>query len=145
MIPSGVEVYVASTPVDFRKGPVSLMALVRDGGVDPFNGALYVFRSKRADRVKIVWWDGGGICLFAKTLEKEQFLLGADRAGSCAAELCSVACPCRRDGLEKGSTDNGAASAIGWLERGCDILNRGIWNASKIDGDHVAIMFWYRR
>jgi transposase len=35
MIPSGVEVYVASTPVDFRKGPVSLMALVRDGGVDP--------------------------------------------------------------------------------------------------------------
>ncbi|WMT72958.1 IS66 family insertion sequence element accessory protein TnpB [Bradyrhizobium sp. Ash2021] len=73
MIPSGVEVYVASTPVDFRKGPVSLMALVRDGGVDPFNGALYVFRSKRADRVKIVWWDGGGICLFAKTLEKEQF------------------------------------------------------------------------
>ena len=48
MIPSGVEVYVASTPVDFRKGPVSLMALVRDGGVDPFNGALYVFRSKRA-------------------------------------------------------------------------------------------------
>ena len=47
MIPSGVEVYVASTPVDFRKGPVSLMALVRDGGVDPFNGALYVFRSKR--------------------------------------------------------------------------------------------------
>jgi IS66 Orf2 like protein. len=50
MIPSGVEVYVASTPVDFRKGPVSLMALVRDGGVDPFNGALYVFRSKRAQQ-----------------------------------------------------------------------------------------------
>jgi transposase len=55
------------------EGPVSLMALVRDGGVDPFNGALYVFRSKRADRVKIVWWDGGGICLLAKTLEKERF------------------------------------------------------------------------
>jgi transposase len=73
MIPSGVEVYVASTPVDFRKGPVSLMALVRDGGVDPFNGSLYVFRSKRADRVKIVWWDGSGVCLFAKTLEKAQF------------------------------------------------------------------------
>jgi hypothetical protein len=61
MIPSGVEGYVASTPVDFRKGPASLMALVRDGGVDPFNGALYVFRAKRADRVKIVWWDGSGV------------------------------------------------------------------------------------
>src|SRR5437660_7034600 len=73
MIPSGVEVYVASTPVDFRKGPVSLMALVRDGGVDPFNGALYVFRAKRADRVKIVWWDGTGLCLFAKRLEADRF------------------------------------------------------------------------
>ncbi|MER8804897.1 IS66 family insertion sequence element accessory protein TnpB [Mesorhizobium sp. M0998] len=73
MIPSGVTVYVASAPVDFRNGPVSLMALVRDGGVDPFDGSLYVFRSKRADRVKIVWWDGSEVCLYAKTLEKSQF------------------------------------------------------------------------
>jgi transposase len=41
------------------------MALVRDGGADPFNGALYVFRSKRADRIKAVWFDGTGVCLFA--------------------------------------------------------------------------------
>ena len=45
MIPAGVQVYVASTPVDFRKGAMGLMALVRDGGADPFSGALYVFRS----------------------------------------------------------------------------------------------------
>jgi transposase len=73
MIPSGVEVYVASTPVDFRKGPLSLMALVRDSGVDPFNGGLYVFRPKRSDRIKIVWFDGSGVCLFAKTLEDTTF------------------------------------------------------------------------
>ena len=48
MIASGVVVYVSCEPVDFRKGAASLMALVRDGGLDPFNGALYVFRSKRA-------------------------------------------------------------------------------------------------
>ena len=48
MIPAGVQVYVASTPVDFRKGAMGLLALVRDGGADPFSGALYVFRSKRA-------------------------------------------------------------------------------------------------
>ena len=42
MIPEGVQVYVASTPVDFRKGPTG-DALVRDGGADPFSGALYVF------------------------------------------------------------------------------------------------------
>jgi transposase len=37
--------------------------LVRDAGADPFSGALYVFRAKRADRVKIVWWDGTGVCV----------------------------------------------------------------------------------
>jgi transposase len=73
MIPAGVQVYVASMPVDFRKGAIGLMALVRDGGADPFNGALYVFRSKRADRIKAVWFDGTGVCLFAKTLEDAQF------------------------------------------------------------------------
>jgi transposase len=73
MIPSGAKVLLASHPVDFRKGPDGLMALVRDAGADPFNGALYVFRAKRADRIKIVWWDGSGLCLYAKRLEKAQF------------------------------------------------------------------------
>ena len=73
MIPSGVKVFLASHPVDFRKGPDSLMSLVRDTGNDPFNGALYVFRAKRADRVQVVWWDGSGVCLYAKRLEKAQF------------------------------------------------------------------------
>jgi len=73
MISSGVVVYVSCQPVDFRKGAASLMALVRDGGLDPFNGALYVFRSKRADRIRIVWWDGSGVCLYSKTLEDQGF------------------------------------------------------------------------
>lgn len=73
MIPSSVKVFLASHPVDFRKGPDSLLSLVRDAGNDPFNGALYVFRAKRADRIKIVWWDGSGVCLYAKRLEKAQF------------------------------------------------------------------------
>lgn len=68
-----MQVYVASMPVDFRQGATGLMALVRDGGADPFDGALYVFRSKRADRIKAVWLDGTGVCLFAKTLEDAQF------------------------------------------------------------------------
>ncbi|WP_414646007.1 IS66 family insertion sequence element accessory protein TnpB [Bradyrhizobium sp. 26S5] len=48
MIPSGVKVFLASHPVDFRKGIDGLVALVRDAGSDPFDGALYVFRAKRA-------------------------------------------------------------------------------------------------
>jgi transposase len=58
MIPAGASVFVATQPVDFREGASGLAALVRDSGADPFSGALYVFCSKRADRVKIVWWDG---------------------------------------------------------------------------------------
>jgi transposase len=73
MIPSGTKVFLASHPVDFRKGPDGLIALVRDTGADPFNGALYIFRAKRADRIKIVWWDGSGLCLYAKRLEKMHF------------------------------------------------------------------------
>ena len=68
MIPTGVKVFLASEPVDFRKGPDGLLSLVRDSGADPFGGALYVFRAKRKDRIKIVWWDGSGVCLYAKRL-----------------------------------------------------------------------------
>ena len=73
--PSGaVRVLVATRPVDFRKGAEGLAALVRDVmGADPFDGAVYVFRAKRADRVKLVYWDGTGVCLFAKRLEDGRF------------------------------------------------------------------------
>ena len=69
-----VRVLVATKPVDFRKGMGSLTALVREHlRDDPFSGAVFVFRSKRADRVKLVWWDGSGLCLFAKRLENGGF------------------------------------------------------------------------
>jgi transposase len=69
-----VRVLVATRPIDFRKGAEGLTALVRDVmGADPFDGAVYVFRAKRADRVKLVFWDGTGVCLFAKRLEDGRF------------------------------------------------------------------------
>ena len=55
MIPSGARILLRAVPIDFRKGPEGLVAMVRDAGSDPFDGSLYVFRSKRADRIKIVW------------------------------------------------------------------------------------------
>ncbi len=69
--PTGaVRVMVATKPVDFRKGADGLAALVRESlAADPFSGAVYVFRAKRADRIKLVFWDGTGLCLFAKRLE----------------------------------------------------------------------------
>lgn len=73
--PTGaVRVMVATKPVDFRKGAEGLAALVRETMLaDPFSGAIYVFRAKRADRVKLIYWDGTGVCLFAKRLEDGAF------------------------------------------------------------------------
>ena len=73
--PTGVvRVMVATKPVDFRKGAEGLAALVRETmKADPFSGAVYVFRAKRADRVKLIYWDGTGVCLFAKRLEDGKF------------------------------------------------------------------------
>jgi transposase len=69
-----VRVMVATKPVDFRKGAEGLAALVRESmKADPFDGAIYVFRAKRADRIKLVYWDGTGVCLFAKRFEDGEF------------------------------------------------------------------------
>ena len=69
-----IKVLLATKPVDFRKQADSLAALVQTAlGADPFSGAVYVFRSKRADRVKLVWWDGTGLVLLAKRLEGAPF------------------------------------------------------------------------
>jgi transposase len=73
--PTGaVKVMIATKPVDFRKGSEGLAALVREEmKADPFCGTIYVFRAKRADRVKLIFWDGTGVCLFAKRLEDGEF------------------------------------------------------------------------
>jgi transposase len=73
-VPAGVKVLVATKPVDFRKGADGLVALVRELlGHDPFSGTIFIFQSKRADRLKILAWDGSGLILFWKRLEHGAF------------------------------------------------------------------------
>ena len=81
--PSGnVRVLVATKPVDFRKGAEGLAAVVRESmRTDPFSGVVYVFRAKRADRVKLIFWDGSGVVLVCKRLENGQFRWPAVRDG----------------------------------------------------------------
>jgi transposase len=69
-----LQVLVATKPVDLRKQADTLAALVQEAlAADPFSGAVYVFRAKRADRVKLLWWDGTGICLLTRRLEGNVF------------------------------------------------------------------------
>ena len=57
-----------------RQGAEGLAGLVREQmAADPFSGTVYVFRAKRADRIKLIYWDGTGLCLFAKRLEDGEF------------------------------------------------------------------------
>lgn len=73
-VPAGMRVLVATQPVDFRRGGDSLAALVREHlGHDPFSGTVFIFRSKRADRLKILAWDGSGLVLLWKRLEQGSF------------------------------------------------------------------------
>jgi len=71
---SGVRVLVATKPVDFRKGLDGLAALVQEHlRLDPFSGTVFVFRAKRADRVKLLVWDGTGLVMIYKRLEDGKF------------------------------------------------------------------------
>lgn len=73
--PPGARVYLATTPCDMRKGFDGLAAQVQTVlQADPFSGALFVFRGKRGDRLKILAWDGSGLCLYAKRLESGRFV-----------------------------------------------------------------------
>ena len=68
--------------VDFRKGHDALAALVEhELGLDPFSGVVVVFRPKRLDRIKVLWWDGTGLVLASKRLEQGRFAWPSVRDG----------------------------------------------------------------
>ena len=70
-----VKVFLATRPVDFRKGIDGLALAVQEMfGLDPFCGAVFVFRSKRADRIKLLVWDQTGMVLVHKRLEDGKFV-----------------------------------------------------------------------
>ncbi len=71
----GTKVYLACRPVSMRYGFDGLAAQVANVlAADPFCGHVFVFRSKKADYLKILHWDGSGLCLFAKRLEVGKFV-----------------------------------------------------------------------
>lgn len=79
----GLRIMVATQPVDFRRGVDGLAALVtRALSFDPYAGDIFVFRAKRIDRIKILVWDGSGLCLVTKRLEAGGFIWPPVRDGA---------------------------------------------------------------
>lgn len=74
-LPSSVRIYLAAGPVDLRKSIDGLGAMVTERGHDVYSGHLYVFTSRRGDRIKILTWDRGGFVLYYKRLEQGRFRL----------------------------------------------------------------------
>ena len=71
---TGARILIATKPVDFRKGAEGLAALAREVLVqDPSAGTVIVFRSRRADRIKLIAWDGTGLVMVSKALDEGAF------------------------------------------------------------------------
>jgi len=95
----GLKVVVAAQPIDFRKGVHGLVALVAEAlKADPYCGDVFVFRSKRTDRLKLVVWDGSGLILATKWLEGGGFAWPPIQDG--AVRLSATPFALLLDGLE---------------------------------------------
>lgn len=73
--PAGAQVWIVAGRTDMRRGFTGLSALVQQTlNRDPYSGHVFVFRGHRGDLIKVLWWDGDGMCLFAKRLERGRFV-----------------------------------------------------------------------
>jgi len=97
----GLRIVLAVRPVDFRCGHDALAGLVQNTlGLDPHSGLIVVFRSKRADRLKILLWDGDGFLLWYKRLEAGVFKLPRVQEGARSVELRASELAMVLDGID---------------------------------------------
>ena len=103
-LPSAAAIWLATAPTDMRLGFDGLAARVRQGlGADPLSGQYFVFLGRRADRVKILYWDAGGYALWAKRLERGAFRPPAAAAGA-AVHLTPAELAMLLEGIELAGT-----------------------------------------
>jgi transposase len=82
-LPAKTRVWLAAGVTDMCKGMDGLAALVQTAlSENPFSGHVFVFRGRRGDLVKLLWFDGDGVCLFAKRLERGRFVWPQAASGS---------------------------------------------------------------
>jgi transposase len=81
--PTGAHIWIAAGVTDLRCGFTGLSAVAQTVlQQDPFAGHVFVFRGRRGDLVKVLWWDGDGLCLFAKRLERGRFVWPQAESGT---------------------------------------------------------------
>jgi len=91
-LPTGTRVWLAAGVTDMRKGMDGLAALAQTTlNENPFSGQLFVFRGRRGDLVKLLWFDGDGLCLFAKRLERGHFVWPQAPSGSVSLSAAQLA------------------------------------------------------
>lgn len=92
--PSSVRIFLAAEPADMRRGFDGLASLAAGQlGQDPLSGHLFVFRNRRGDRLKVLYWDRDGLAIWAKRLERGVFRFPNPREGRVevsAAELAAI-------------------------------------------------------
>lgn len=92
MLPPSVRIYLGTEPADMRWGIDGLSRRVQSIlAQDPFSGHLFVFRNRRGDRAKILFWDRSGFCLWYKRLEKGTFRFPVSGGVSVEVEAAELA------------------------------------------------------
>src|SRR5439155_24239655 len=82
-LPTGTQIWIAAGVTDLRRGFTGLSATVQTVlEQNPFSGHVFVFRGRRGDLIKLLWWDGDGLCLFAKRLERGRFVWPQTASGA---------------------------------------------------------------
>ena len=72
---AGTQIWIVAGVTDMRRGFTGLAGMVQTAlEQNPFSGQVFVFRGKRGDLIKLLWWDGDGLCLFAERLERGRFI-----------------------------------------------------------------------
>ena len=100
MIPSGMQVFVALTPIDMRYSFDRLARAAKEQvGYDARGGALFVFFGKRRDAVKVLFFDGTGMCVFYKRLDRGTFRLPTAIDGTARVEITEPELEALLDGI----------------------------------------------
>lgn len=74
-LPVGTRIWIVAGVTDLRRGFTGLAAMVQTAlQENPFSGQVFLFRGRRGDLIKLLWWSGDGLCLFAKRLERGRFI-----------------------------------------------------------------------